>query len=205
VGDVDQLQPEPVLLPRSEPPAQSLAAGDIPATAGLRGTRSTIATRRAASATASVVAPTPTSGVQAAGRADALVAFKIVHDRALITYTMPLRTGVVFALLFAVTMGLPLALTDRGLKEHYPYRLVAGVPLRAAGRAAVQLDRHSGFHANRRAAGPLLTLCWAVPPAQRVQAGDPVGLSVELPVVLDRIDDLRRVADSDPRAERVIS
>ncbi len=42
----------------------------------------------------------------------------------LITYTMPLRfrTGVAFALLFAVAMGLHFVLTDRGLGEHYPRR-----------------------------------------------------------------------------------
>lgn len=41
---------------------------------------------------------------------------------ALITYTMPLRlrTGVAFAVLFAVAMGLHFVLTDRSLEEHYP-------------------------------------------------------------------------------------
>lgn len=40
----------------------------------------------------------------------------------LITYTMVLRlrTGLVFALLFAVAMGLHFVLTDRGLEERYP-------------------------------------------------------------------------------------
>jgi hypothetical protein len=40
---------------------------------------------------------------------------------ALITYTMPLRfrTGVIFALLFSLAMGLHFVLTDRGLEEHY--------------------------------------------------------------------------------------
>lgn len=40
---------------------------------------------------------------------------------ALITYTMPLRvrTGVLFALLFTVAMGLHFVLTDRGLEERY--------------------------------------------------------------------------------------
>ncbi|NEK86747.1 hypothetical protein GCU60_13435 [Blastococcus saxobsidens] len=43
---------------------------------------------------------------------------------ALITYTMALRlqTGVAFALLFAVAMGLHFVLTDRSLEEHYPHR-----------------------------------------------------------------------------------
>ena len=43
---------------------------------------------------------------------------------ALITYTMALRlrTGVLFALLFTVAMGLHFVLTDRGLEEHYPQR-----------------------------------------------------------------------------------
>jgi hypothetical protein len=43
---------------------------------------------------------------------------------AVITYTMALRvrTGLVFALLFAVAMGLHFVLTDRGMEEHYPRR-----------------------------------------------------------------------------------
>jgi hypothetical protein len=46
---------------------------------------------------------------------------------ALITYTMPLRfrTGVLFALLFTVAMGLHFVLTDRTLAEHYPRRFRA--------------------------------------------------------------------------------
>ncbi len=42
----------------------------------------------------------------------------------LITYTMPLRlrTGVAFAVLFTIAMGLHFVLTDRGLEEHYPRR-----------------------------------------------------------------------------------
>lgn len=43
---------------------------------------------------------------------------------ALITYTMALRlrTGVDFAVLFTIAMGLHFILTDRGLEEHYPRR-----------------------------------------------------------------------------------
>lgn len=43
---------------------------------------------------------------------------------ALITYTMALRlrTGVAFAVLFTVAMGLHFVLTDRGLEEDYPRR-----------------------------------------------------------------------------------
>ncbi|MGY1669131.1 hypothetical protein [Geodermatophilus sp. SYSU D00710] len=42
----------------------------------------------------------------------------------LITYTMALRlrTGVAFAVLFTVAMGLHFVLTDRSLEEHYPRR-----------------------------------------------------------------------------------
>lgn len=49
---------------------------------------------------------------------------------ALITYTMPLRlrTGIVFALLFSLAMGLHFVITDRGLAEQYPRRF------RASGR-----------------------------------------------------------------------
>lgn len=43
---------------------------------------------------------------------------------ALITYTMILRvrTGLLFAILFTIAMGLHFLLTDRGLAEHYPRR-----------------------------------------------------------------------------------
>jgi hypothetical protein len=43
---------------------------------------------------------------------------------ALITYTMPLRlrTGVAFAIMFTVAMGLHFVLTDRALEAHYPRR-----------------------------------------------------------------------------------
>jgi hypothetical protein len=43
---------------------------------------------------------------------------------AVITYTMALRlrTGVAFAVLFTVAMGLHFVLTDRGMSEHYPRR-----------------------------------------------------------------------------------
>lgn len=45
----------------------------------------------------------------------------------LITYTMVLRvrTGLLFAVLFTVAMGLHFVLTDRGLTEHYPHRFRA--------------------------------------------------------------------------------
>ena len=65
---------------------------------------------------------------------------------ALITYTMPLRfrTGVTFALLFAVAMGLHFVLTDRSLSEHYPRRfrrtgrfLLSGALLVGWGAAAL--------------------------------------------------------------------
>ncbi|GAB3551545.1 hypothetical protein GCM10027404_20880 [Arthrobacter tumbae] len=46
---------------------------------------------------------------------------------ALITYTMALRveTGYLFAILFAIAMGLHFVLTDRHLEEHYPHRFAA--------------------------------------------------------------------------------
>ena len=53
----------------------------------------------------------------------------------LITYTMALRvgTGLLFAMLFTVAMGLHFVLTDRGLEEHYPRRFTAGGRLLLAG------------------------------------------------------------------------
>ncbi|WP_158544878.1 hypothetical protein [Blastococcus sp. TF02-09] len=47
---------------------------------------------------------------------------------ALITYTMALRlrTGVAFAVLFTVAMGLHFVLTDRGLEERYPRQFSTG-------------------------------------------------------------------------------
>ena len=52
---------------------------------------------------------------------------------ALITYTMALRlrTGIAFAVLFTVAMGLHFVLTDRSLEEHYPRRFAG------AGRLAL--------------------------------------------------------------------
>ena len=46
---------------------------------------------------------------------------------ALITYTLPLRlrTGIVFALLFSLAMGLHFVLTDRGLERRHPRRFRA--------------------------------------------------------------------------------
>ncbi len=53
----------------------------------------------------------------------------------LITYTMALRvrTGLLFAVLFTVAMGLHFILTDRGLAEHYPQRFRATGRLLLAG------------------------------------------------------------------------
>jgi hypothetical protein len=47
---------------------------------------------------------------------------------ALITYTLPLRarTGLLFAVLFTVAIGLHFVLTDRGLQEHYGDRFRHG-------------------------------------------------------------------------------
>lgn len=52
-----------------------------------------------------------------------------------ITYGMALRvrTGLVFAVLFVVAMGLHFVLTDRGLEEHYPRRFPASGRLLLAG------------------------------------------------------------------------
>ena len=54
---------------------------------------------------------------------------------ALLTYTMPLRfrTGVAFAVLFSVAMGLHFVLTDRGLDEHYGTRFDLRARLALAG------------------------------------------------------------------------
>ena len=58
---------------------------------------------------------------------------------ALITYTMVLRlrTGLGFALLFTVAMGLHFVLTDRGLEERYPVRFDRGARLALAGALLV--------------------------------------------------------------------
>jgi hypothetical protein len=54
---------------------------------------------------------------------------------ALITYTMALRlrTGVAFAVLFTIAMGLHFVLTDRSLEEHYPRRFPRSGRLLLAG------------------------------------------------------------------------
>ena len=72
----------------------------------------------AAAAAAMRGQPTTNAGVYALHLGSFLV------YNALITYTMALRlrTGIDFALLFIVAMGLHFVLTDRGLEEHYPRR-----------------------------------------------------------------------------------
>ena len=57
---------------------------------------------------------------------------------ALITYTLPLRTrtGLVFALLFTLAIGLHFVLTDRGLQEHYGDRFRRGGRFVLAGALA---------------------------------------------------------------------
>jgi uncharacterized membrane protein YidH (DUF202 family) len=73
-----------------------------------------------------------------------LVAFAVYNM--VITYTMTLRvqTGLLFAALFTVAMGLHFVLTDRGLEEHYPQRfarngrvVLAGALLAGWGLSAV--------------------------------------------------------------------
>jgi hypothetical protein len=71
-------------------------------------------------------APAPGSGEPPAGVYRLHLGSFMVYN-ALITYTMALRlrTGVAFALLFTVAMGLHFVLTDRGLEERYPRRFTA--------------------------------------------------------------------------------
>lgn len=58
---------------------------------------------------------------------------------ALITYTMALRleTGLLFAILFTIAMGLHFVLTDRHLEEHYPHRFAASGRVVLAGALLV--------------------------------------------------------------------
>lgn len=70
------------------------------------------------------------SGGTTAGVSEPAVSVYALHVgsfavyNALITYTMPLRlqTGVSYALLFTVAMGLHFVLTDRALEEQFPRR-----------------------------------------------------------------------------------
>ncbi len=66
--------------------------------------------------------PRPAEGPSARVYVLHLGAFLVYN--ALITYTMALRlrTGVLFALLFTLAMGLHFVLTDRSLEEHHPTR-----------------------------------------------------------------------------------
>jgi hypothetical protein len=75
---------------------------------------------------------------------------------ALITYTMALRvrTGLAFALLFTIAMGLHFLLTDRGLAEHYPRRF------RATGRLVLAGSLLAGW-ALAAVAAPVSTLAVA--------------------------------------------
>jgi hypothetical protein len=54
---------------------------------------------------------------------------------ALITYTMPvrLRTGISFAILFTIAMGLHFVITERGLQRHYPLEFARNGRLALAG------------------------------------------------------------------------
>ena len=76
-------------------------------------------------------APAPTAGDRPGDGPTAvyrlhLASFMVYN--ALITYTMVLRlrTGVAFAVLFTVAMGLHFVLTDRGLEERYPRQFSLG-------------------------------------------------------------------------------
>lgn len=81
----------------------------------------------------------PTSGRASNGGVYALHLGSFLVYNAVITYTMALRlrTGVDFALLFTVAMGLHFVLTDRGLEEHYPRRFDTGGRLALAGSLVV--------------------------------------------------------------------
>ncbi len=79
----------------------------------------------AANARSAAAAGPPRAAVTASnGGVYALHLGSFMVYNALITYTMALRlrTGILFALLFTVAMGLHFVLTDRGLEEHYPRR-----------------------------------------------------------------------------------
>jgi hypothetical protein len=74
------------------------------------------------------------------GRPDSAAAYWVhlgafAFYNTLITYTMALRveTGYLFAILFAIAMGLHFVLTDRHLEEHYPRRFDSSGRLVLAG------------------------------------------------------------------------
>jgi hypothetical protein len=88
-------------------------------------------------------APGPTASGGEARREPASVYWlhlgSFVVYNVLITYTMPLRlrTGILFAVLFTVAMGLHFVLTDRGLEEHYPRRFAVSGRFVLAGALVV--------------------------------------------------------------------
>jgi hypothetical protein len=120
----------------------------------------------------------------------------------LITYPMArrLRTGIAFAVLFTVAMGLHFVLRDRGLEEHYPQRfrrsgraLLAGALLVGWLLSALfALEQHAAGRAARR-----------VGPTQRLQRRDPLRPQVQLRLVPRRPRPLRRPARHRHSSERV--
>lgn len=127
--------------------------------------------------------PRPQTGVEPSGGGAFvyrlhLGAF-VVYD-GLITYTMALRvrTGLVFALLFTVAIGLHFVLTDRGLEEHY------GARFRRSGRWALAAALLGGW-ALGAVAAPTDVLVVSVLTAL-------VGGSVLLNVFKEELPDARR-------------
>lgn len=110
-----------------------LSAAALPAPSRVAGPAGILATTGGPAGDGRLTAQVP-AGPRSAGAGQPPAGVYLLHlgsfmvYNALITYTMALRlrTGILFALLFTVAMGLHFVLTDRGLQEHYPRRFGAG-------------------------------------------------------------------------------
>ena len=125
---------------------------------------------------------------------------------ALITYTMALRlrTGIAFAVLFTVAMGLHFVLTDRSLGGALPEAVRPNGTADPGRRAHRRLGAGSGVRAHQPCPGGRADrpAGW-VDPAQRLQTGTALHRPVLLRLVHGRTGPLCRVAHADHRRQRV--
>lgn len=107
----------------------------------------------------------------------------------MITYTMPLRvqTGVFYAVIFTVAMGLHFILSDRNFNRHFHEQFSLGGASAALGLLGRRLAGHCPHRAHQRGAGqPDDRLSIRLHPLQRVQGGAARGGKLLLSVVHHR-------------------
>ncbi|MEV3923497.1 IS3 family transposase [Actinomadura coerulea] len=127
----------------------------------------------------------------------------MIHN-ALITYTMPLRlrTGIGFATLFKIAMGLHFVLTDRGLQERYPRRFARSSRFALSAALLVGWVLAALFPPPARSWSPCSPPARRIDPAQCLQGRAPVRPQVQLPLVPDRPGPVCGPAGARHRAHR---